>query len=465
MVQDYVHAHHGDGDAQGRMIALVGDAELDEGNVYEALLEGWKHDLRNTWWIVDYNRQSLDGTVRDALFGKISGIFETLGWNVTSLKYGARLAALSSVPGGDAVLDWIDRCDNQLYSALTFKGGAAWRSRLRADLGDASGVKAILDDRDDAALQALMTNLAGHDVETLLSAFETIADDPRPQCIIAYTIKGFGLPLAGHKDNHAGLLTPAQTSELRQGLNVPEGGEWERFCTFGSDRDAAAAKALIRSAPILSGQRRRTASKIETPAAIAPRVGERASTQETFGKLLLEISREDSAFSSAIVTTSPDVTVSTNLGGWVNRRHLFNKTARDDLYKTENVPSAQTWKHSPRGQHIELGIAEHNLFLLLGQLGLAHDLFGQRLLPIGTLYDPFINRGLDALNYACYQDARFIVVATPSGSHTRTGRRRASIHPSANHCDGAAQTDLYRAELCRRTGGRHVLGLRPHPRG
>jgi pyruvate dehydrogenase E1 component len=182
LVQDYVRAHERmDPDSpMGRMIALVGDAELDEGNVYEALLDGWKHDLRNCWWIIDYNRQSLDGVVNDALFKKISGVFDTLGWNVTTLKYGKKLEAIRDQAGGEAVLDWIDKCNNQLYSALTFKGGPAWRERLSAEIGDASGVKALLDAHDDDALHALMTNLAGHDMASLVEAFEAIGDDPDP---------------------------------------------------------------------------------------------------------------------------------------------------------------------------------------------------------------------------------------------------------------------------------------------
>ena len=70
LVQDYVRLHglSPAGRPPGRMIALMGDAELDEGNVFEALLEGWKHDVRNLWWIIDYNRQSLDGVVNDQLF-------------------------------------------------------------------------------------------------------------------------------------------------------------------------------------------------------------------------------------------------------------------------------------------------------------------------------------------------------------------------------------------------------------
>ena len=139
------------------------------------------------------------------------------------------------------------------------------------------------------------------------------------------------------------------------------------------------------------------------------------STQTGFGALLNDIGRTDSDFARHIVTTSPDVTVSTNLGGLVNRRGLFARQAMADTFKSERIPSTFNWEFSPKGQHIELGIAEMNLFILLSALGLSHSINGERLLPVGTLYDPFIARGLDALNYACYQDARFIVVATPSG--------------------------------------------------
>jgi pyruvate dehydrogenase E1 component len=141
----------------------------------------------------------------------------------------------------------------------------------------------------------------------------------------------------------------------------------------------------------------------------------KSSTQEGFGKILNAIAAEDSELSRRIVTTSPDVSVSTNLGAWINRRGLFGASEAEDVFRELKVVSAQLWRRTPRGQHLELGIAENNLFIQLAAFGLSHELFGARLLPIGTLYDPFIARGLDALNYACYQDARFMVVATPSG--------------------------------------------------
>jgi pyruvate dehydrogenase E1 component len=415
LVQDYLRLHKMvPGDAPpGRMIALAGDAELDEGNIFEALLEGWKHDVRNLWWVIDYNRQSLDAVVSDRLFGRIDALFELVGWRVVTLKYGRKLEAAFARPDGAHLREWIDACPNSLYSALVYKGGAGWREHLLRDLNRHPGIRAILDEHDDDALQALMTNLGGHDMEAVLDAFHGIADD-RPTCFIAYTIKGYGLPLAGHKDNHAGLMNPGQMAQFQQTMSVAAGAEWEPFA--GLALPEAELAALLRAAPLAaSGTRRRETPAIRVPDDIPPPRGRRLSTQEAFGRILGGIAAGDSELARRIVTTSPDVTVSTNLGAWVNRRGIFDRAERQDVFREENVVSAQRWAMSPRGQHIELGIAEHNLFLQLAALGLAGPLFGGRLLPIGTLYDPFIKRGLDALNYALYQSARFILVATPSG--------------------------------------------------
>ena len=128
-----------------------------------------------------------------------------------------------------------------------------------------------------------------------------------------------------------------------------------------------------------------------------------------------QIASSKAPFAERVVTTSPDVASSTNLSAWVNKRGVYHCCVKEDTFKTEQIPSTLKWLQSPKGQHIELGIAESNLFSLLTALGLAEKHFGERLLPIGTVYDPFICRGLDALNYGCYQDARFILIGTPSG--------------------------------------------------
>ncbi|MBM86267.1 MAG: transketolase [Rhodospirillaceae bacterium] len=423
MVQDYTRLHNQVQNVDqstlpvGRMIAVMGDAELDEGNVYEAMLEGWKYDVRNLWWVIDYNRQSLDGVVSDGLFQKIREFFANVGWNVVMLKYGKKLQRVFEQPGGEALRRWIDDCPNDLYSALTFKGQSgelgAWREPLKTDLRGVRGIKAILEDHDDVTLHSLMTNLAGQDMESVLEAFHGVGDDT-PRCFIAYTIKGFGTPLAGHRDNHAGLMTPEQMMRFRTAMHVPEGDEWSPFANLGIDEERA-RQHVLRAPFNESGSRNYDAPKVKVPDNLQPEWRERQATQAAFGGVLQAISRGNSALASRIVTTSPDVTVSTNLGPWVNQRGVFSLDVRNDVFRDEKVASAQKWLRHGGGQHLELGIAENNLFIMLAALGLSGPMFGTRLLPVGTLYDPFIARGLDALNYACYQDARFMLVATPSG--------------------------------------------------
>jgi pyruvate dehydrogenase E1 component len=415
LAQDYTRAKGwGTDRPEGRMVALIGDAEMDEGNIFEALLEGWKHGLRNTWWVVDYNRQSLDAVVREGLWQRLESIFRNFGWDVVILKHGTLQRAAFQNQGGDNLRQWINDCPNQLYSALTFQGGAAWRKRLMDDLGDQGPVSRLIEQHSDEDLAGLMTNLGGHDMPSLIEAFEEARRNDRPTCFIAYTIKGFGLPLAGHKDNHAGLMTPGQMEMLRKRMQVRAGHEWDVFEGLGSDQRAI--RSFLAKVPFIQeGSRRHTAPIVPVPEHIAFAKQPAMSTQQGFGLLMHEIGKSDGEFASRVVTTSPDVTVSTNLGAWVNRRGLFAREAMADVFKAEKIPSTFNWAFSSQGQHIELGIAEMNLFVMLSALGLSHSIHGERLLPVGTLYDPFIERGLDALNYACYQDARFIFAATPSG--------------------------------------------------
>lgn len=414
LVQDYVRAHGWGVDRpEGRMISLIGDAELDEGNIFEALLEGWKQGLRNCWWIIDYNRQSLDAVVREGLWERYEQLFKNFGWDVVILKYGSLQEAAFREPGGEILRQWIGRCPNQLYSALVFQGGAAWRKRLMDEIGDQGAVTKLIEQRSDDELARLMNNLGGHDLPSLVEAFGKI-DHDRPTCFICYTVKGFGLPIAGHKDNHAGLMTPAQMEAFRAAMNIREGHEWDLF--EGLRTPADKLETFLRNVPFAQGgSRRLKAAQYPAPAELAVTIQPEMSTQFGFGALLNELARAKTPLAERIVTTSPDVTVSTNLGPWVNRRGLFARESMADTFKSERIPSTFNWEFSPKGQHIELGIAEMNLFILLSALGLSHSINGERLLPIGTLYDPFIARGLDALNYACYQDARFILVATPSG--------------------------------------------------
>jgi pyruvate dehydrogenase E1 component len=417
LVQDYVKAQGWMKDLPaGRMISLIGDAEMDEGNIYEALIEGWKHDIRNCWWIVDYNRQSLDAIIREGLWQKFEQMFENFGWDVVILRHGKLQEAAFQEPGGDKLRDWIEQCSNQLFSVLTFKGGSAWRQAILDDLGDQGDVSALIDRRTDDDLEELMGNLGGHDLPSLIEKFNEASKHDRPTLFVCYTIKGKGLPLAGHKDNHAGIMTSTQMDTLQSNMRIREGHEWDKW--EGMMHEPATLQSFVNNSEFFkAGTRRYTSASIPVPQKLPyPAAGRKPiSTQMGFGQILNELARDDSELASRIITTSPDVTVSTNLGGWVNRRGLFAKESVADTFKTENIPSTFNWTYSPKGQHLELGIAESNLFLMLSALGLSHSINGERLLPIGTVYDPFIYRAADQLNYACYQDARFMLVATPSG--------------------------------------------------
>ncbi|WP_414902268.1 transketolase [Sphingomonas flavalba] len=414
LVQDYLIAHGRlPGADAGRMIALMGDAELDEGNIYECLIEGYKHELRNCWWVVDYNRQSLDATTADRMFRRFDDIFETCGWRVVTLKYGVRQREAFARPGGKALEAWIDSCPNAEFAALTYQGGAAWRTRLIADIGDKPGVAALLDGFDDAALAGLMTNLGGHCIATLIDAFDAVTDD-RPTLFIAYTVKGQGLPLAGHKDNHSGMMNPAQMEAFRASLGIAEGEEWAPWGGLGNNA-AARLQAFVEASPLASKPGEPVADVVPVPDRLPVPEGAEQSTQAAFGRVLLDLAKSGAPLADRIVTTAPDVTQTTNLGAFVNQRGLFRRHARADTFHDARIPSAQKWAQHAAGQHIELGIAETNFFILLASLGLAAPHFGTRLIPVGTVYDPFIARGLDALNYGCYQDARFLLVGTPSG--------------------------------------------------
>jgi pyruvate dehydrogenase E1 component len=412
LVQDYIAAKPwGEGLVPGRMVALMGDAELDEGNIYECLQEGWKHDVRNVWWVIDYNRQSLDGIVHEGLWERAEKVFEAFGWHVVRIKYGRLQRAAFAEDGGGQLKDWIDHCPNQDYAALTFMGGAVWRQRLLDDLGDQGAVTKLIESRSDAELSALMENLGGNCVETLAEQFAAVTHD-KPVCFLAYTIKGWGTPIAGHKDNHGGLMTPQQMQGWQARMGVRAGHEWDRLEAVDDPR---AFQAFLDQVAFFSAASRRhdDARVAVDDLTLAP--VKSISTQAGFGKILDKIAKGDGALGERIMTTSPDVSGTTSLGPWINRRRLFARTPKADVFRAQNIPSTAKWEFARDGQHIELGIAEMNLCMVLAAAGMAHRLFGKRLLPIGTVYDPFICRGLDALNYACYQDARFMIVGTPSG--------------------------------------------------
>ena len=402
-----------------RFIALVGDAELDEGNVWEAISDETIRGTRlgNVLWIVDLNRQSLDRVIPGIKVQEMEALFRGIGWQVLEAKYGRRLQAAFDTPGGQALRRRIDDMPNEEYQDLVRTPGAAARERLLEDApaADRDALGTVLSPVTDENLPGLLGDLGGHDLAELLKAFRATDDSGgRPTVLFAYTMKGWGLPFAGDPLNHSALLSPEQIDALRARLCIPAEDDWACFVADSAEgrlcRQTAARLYPRGPRPPVDAPPVRAS---DVPHSLPSRTLTSISTQEVFGNALVELARLGGPLAERIVTASPDVTISTNLGGWVNRTGVWAENPWQA--PATAVPRLLRWEPGPSGQHIELGISEMNLFMLLGQLGLSHELNGELLLPVGTVYDPFVCRGLDALIYSVYSGSRFVFAGTPAG--------------------------------------------------
>jgi pyruvate dehydrogenase E1 component len=398
---------HGGAATPRRFVVMVGDAELDEGNVAEMLGEEVVARLGNVLWIVDVNRQSLDRVMAGARPAQLADTFRAAGWRVHELRWGRALQARFARSGGERLRARLESLPAVEYQRLLRlpPGGVRKALLTGPDGGVDTALDRLLADLDDDALAALVADLGGHDLPLILDAYAAAARDrTRPSVIFAHTIKGWGLPFAGDPLNHTMVTSAAQIDALRESLGVPAGEEWAGFAAdTPEERHIAALPPLFSPPP--------AEPTPGVPEALEETYPEQASTQEAFGRVLAALGRLP--VGDRVVTASADVAVTTHLAGWMNRKGVYFPQARVDPFA--DVPQTLKWREAPAGQHVELGIAEHDLFLLLAALGLTHELSGRTLLPIGTLYDPFIARGLDALIHALYAGARFVVVATPSG--------------------------------------------------
>ncbi len=402
-----------------RFIALIGDAELDEGNIWEAIgdetIRGTRLD--NVLWIVDLNRQSLDRVIPGIKVQEMEALFRGIGWQVLEAKYGRRLQAAFDRPGGAALRLRIDSMPNEEYQDLVRVPGAQARERVVCDAPQSERdlLSSCLSEVADDDLPALLGDLGGHDLLELSRAFQAAdMSGGRPTVLFAYTMKGWGLPFAGDPLNHSALLSVEQIDALRGQLNVPSDDDWPCFSPETPEGQVcrAAAARLYPQGP------RPPAAALpvqpsDVPDSLLGRVPSSISTQEVFGNTLVDLSRRGGPLAERIVTASPDVTISTNLGGWVNRTGVWAENPWQA--PATAVPRLLRWEPGPGGQHIELGISEMNLFMLLGQLGVSHELNGELLLPVGTVYDPFVCRGLDALIYGVYSGSKFVFAGTPAG--------------------------------------------------
>lgn len=399
-------------EAGGRHVALVGDAEFDEGAVWEALVDPMVPRLGEVLWIVDLNRQSLDRVVPHIAAGRIGAMFAAAGWHAITVKYGSRLRALFEQQGGDALRHRLDDMPNEEFQHLLRTTGPELRVAVAGSGRRRRSILRVLADLDDDGVAAALRDLGGHDLADLLGAFAA-ADEvtDRPTVIYAYTLKAWRLPTEGHPGNHSALLSPAQWRDLAGSLGADADDPWQPFPPDSAEgRACAAAAERLRPAPPP------VPPAIAVPAELATtrRHRTRESTQQTLGRFLLALAREAPSVAERVVTVSPDVASSTNLGGWINKVGIWNTRQRADWFSGDTEALIH-WAESDTGQHVELGIAEVNLVGLLSELGATWSRIGQPLLPIGTIYDAFVTRALEPWSFGIYAGGQSILVGTPSG--------------------------------------------------
>ena len=393
---------------RGRQYSLVGDAELDEGAVWEAVIDPGIGELGEIVWIVDLNRQSLDRVVPNIAAGRLEKMFDAAGWQVITVRFGRLLENLFARAGGDALRRRILDMPNPEYQRLLRCSASDLRDRLPGKGSDAAAIAELIADLDDLMLTESIRNLGGHDLDALREAYAQI-DDTRPTVIIAYTVKGFGLPTQGHPQNHSSLLTVDEYAALAETLGTDAGSPWDRF-----DDESAAGRLCSDVAERLHREQFPYAEPPSVPTDIGRTPKGTATTQAALGRTLIDLTREAPDAARRVVTVSPDVSSTTNLGGWVNKVGVWSSSERHDWFG-DDAETIMHWREGPTGQHMELGIAETNLVGLMGELGATWSRWGEPLFPIGVMYDPFVERALEPWSYGIYAGGQSILVGTPSG--------------------------------------------------
>ncbi|WGX98834.1 pyruvate dehydrogenase [Nocardioides sp. L-11A] len=403
----YLRSHSAATPPAGRFVSLLGDAELDEGAVWEAIADPAVGQLGEVLWVVDLNRQSLDRVVPDIQAERLRGMFAAAGWQTMTLKWGRRISALFERPGGADLRARLEAMPNEEYQRLLRVPPGELAERV-AGPDAAPALRALAATLDPDELAAAVRDLGGHDLGLLVDAFAQV-DSRRPTVVFAYTIKGRGLPTEGHPANHSALLTPPQMRALAHSCGVDAEDRW----ALPAPESAAGRLARERGHAL-----RRTAVEVGEPAAVPAELGrpfrKPISTQAALGRILADLSRDAPETAGRVVTCSPDVASSTNLGGWINKRGVWAPRDRQDWF-SDDPERLLRWAEADTGQHIELGIAEVNLVCLAAELGTTWSRWGQPLIPIATLYDPFVARALEPWSYGIYSGGQSILVGTPSG--------------------------------------------------
>lgn len=407
MSHRYLKTHFSDAPEAGRFVSLLGDAELDEGAIWEAVADPAVAKLGELLWIVDLNRQSLDRVVPDIQIERLQGMFAAAGWQVITVKWGRVISSLFEQPGGDDLRVRMEDMPNEEYQRMLRADPSEVAGRLLGE-GASDALRSLVDSVSQATLVKAVRDLGGHDIDLLIDTYRSV-DATRPTVVFAYTIKGRGLPTEGHPNNHSVLLNEEQMTQLARATGSSLDDPWHLFESASPEAELCSARADALRRPVVGHSKPERFPSATGRAHRAP-----ISTQAVLGRLLTDMTRDAPAAAARVVTCSPDVASSTNMGGWINKTGVWSVGDRHDWF-ADDKERVLKWSEATTGRHIELGIAEVNLVCLLGELGATWSRWGERLIPIGTIYDPFVARALEPWSYGIYAGGQSILVGTPSG--------------------------------------------------
>ncbi len=439
--------------------SLIGDSEFREGSLLEAMPDFAERQLGNVTWIIDYNRQNLDGTRMPNERGltgtdadRIERTAVANGWSVIQVRHGRFRQELFARKGGELLREVLTASlSDYEYQMLALSQDVA---RIRSSwIAANSKLKKFVTSLPDEEVLRAMLDLGGHDYGQVVDALRKSKENPdQPFVVIVHTMKGLGLECVAHPGNHSNLPSKKEVKALVEGEGLsmerpfecfPADSEEGKFLTKRRDKFRAAQDELL---SLRERNRAKASAEVENAGGLPDSMEvdmslfPRAHTQWMWGQIasklarigshgLLEdgkelrtLSKHEAQWKPAaqfVMTMSPDVGSSTNIspsmddgvyGPKDNQKHELENELAINLRHPELLASPAAWT-----RHIRFEIAEANAMSAVGSFGMMQEFTGLPFVPIMTVYDFFVKRALDQLYYDVYWGAEFILMGTPSG--------------------------------------------------
>lgn len=431
--------------------ALSGDSEFREGSMYEAVPDFAEREIGNLTWMVDYNRQSLDGhrivnqkVLESTDADRIEKSMAANGWEVIQVRHGSKRLALFKKANGESFKTLLEKelVDYELQAYLLMHDAKALKAAMTKDHPQ---IKKFLDGVSPEELYEGLRDFGGHDMIQLAEAMLKSKESKRkPTIIIVHTLKGWGLKMAAQPGNHSALNNQEEMDELKakQGIKgealfagfdpkTPEG----KFLQARGEKlysEIKAQNALKDKNKNFFAKEFEKIGGFPEKLDINTKMASYPHTQWMLGQLTAKLTRIANADVTKLndfekrwktagelfMTMAPDVGTSTNLNPAMDGK-IFGAATVTDVEAEYGVKDTKLPDLVPGEEEsdrfLRFEIAEGNVMSCVGSFGRIRDTLGVPVMPLMTVYDFFIKRALDQYFYNLYWKSSFICVGTPSG--------------------------------------------------